>query len=288
MNVTPLSAQIKGEALDYSPVKYERENLTEEMRISRGGQLYDNWWQATVDGTKPEEDQPLWKLQSSNKRSGYATYRCKECHGWDYRGKDGAYSKGSHYTGFIGVDNASRNMSVKQLEDVLRGATSGDHDFSTYLGSEDIADLALFLKYGIVDLVRFINTDGSLTGGNVSAGQKFYATNCMTECHGPDGTAINFKSEEKPEFIGTIAKKNPWEFFHKVRAGQPGTRMSSGIINKWSNEEILGVLAYARTLPKEKPEVGWIDRLMNTIGLGKEKKSLIPESHRGFGPKIEQ
>jgi thiosulfate dehydrogenase len=283
-----MTRQVRAEALDYSPVQYESKSFTEDMRISRGGQLYDNWWKATVNGKKPEEDQQLWKLQNSNKRSGYSTYRCKECHGWDYRGTEGAYSKGSHYTGFIGVDNASGNMSVKELESALRGSTSGDHDFSAYLDNEEIKDLALFLKYGIVDLVRFINTDGSLTGGDIQAGQTFFTTNCMTECHGPDGMAINFGSKDKPEFIGTLSNKNPWEFFHKVRAGQPGTRMSSGIINKWSNEEILDVLAYARTLPREKPGVGWFEGLLNAVGLGKEKESIIPESHRGFGPKIKQ
>jgi len=85
----------------YSQEQYDK--LNELMRESRGGQLYDNWWKTTIDTEKPKKDHPLWKEQSTNKRSGYDTYRCKECHGWDYRGKDGAYGKGSHYTGFKGT-----------------------------------------------------------------------------------------------------------------------------------------------------------------------------------------
>src|SRR3990172_16524 len=51
---------------------------------ARGGQLYDEWW--GVLGTEaPVEDQPLWVTQTTNTRSGGETWRCKECHGWDYR-----------------------------------------------------------------------------------------------------------------------------------------------------------------------------------------------------------
>jgi thiosulfate dehydrogenase len=276
------------DSLDHSPAKYERKDFTEDMRVSRGGQLYDNWWKVTVDAEKPAEDQPLWKTQNTNKRNGYSTYRCKECHGWDYKGRDGAYGKGSHYTGFKGVYKASKRKSVKDLEGLLKGSIK-EHDFSGQLSENDISDLSLFIKYGIIDLVEFINSDGSPVGGDIRAGQNFFATNCMTECHGPDGMAIDFGDEKKPGFIGTVANMNPWEFIHKVRAGQPGTRMSSGIINKWSNEDIRNLLTYSRTLPKELPVVGWFDRIMGTLGIWKKKQeSHISKEHRGFGPKIEQ
>ena len=36
-------------------------------------------------------------------RAGADTWRCKECHGWDYAGKDGAYGSGDHRTGIVGV-----------------------------------------------------------------------------------------------------------------------------------------------------------------------------------------
>ncbi len=276
-------------ANDYSPLMYERENMTETMRISRGGQLYDNWWKTSTGVEKPTEDHPLWKTQTDNKRSGYSTYRCKECHGWDYRGKEGAYSKGSHYTGFQGVYEASQKMSIAELEGVLRGETNKDHNFTKFLSQEDIADLALFQKHGTIDLMKLVNTDTSLVGGDISEGSSFFSKNCMTECHGPTGISINFGTEEKPEFIGTVANKNPWEFIHKVRAGQPGTRMSSGIINNWSDEDIINTLAYSQTLPTEQPKAGLIDQLLSMFGLGeKEHVDNAHTEHRGFGPKLEQ
>jgi thiosulfate dehydrogenase len=273
-------------AHDITPIEYSQESFNEEMRISRGGQLYDNWWKTTLETHKPEGDHLLWKTQSTNKRSGYSTYRCKECHGWDYQGKDGAYGKGSHFTGFSGVYEAAKKMSIEELEAVLKGSSNKDHDFSGILSSADIPDLALFLKKGVIDLAMFINADGSLTGGNPEAGNSFFQKSCAHMCHGPDGTMINFGDEEKPEFVSTVANKNPWEFIHKVRAGQPGTRMPSGIMNKWKSSDILDVLAYSQTLPKDIPEAGWFTRMMRSLGMGKHDW-FIPEDSRGFGPAME-
>jgi thiosulfate dehydrogenase len=273
---------------DVTPIEYSQQQFTEDMHISRGGQLYDDWWKTTVDTRKPEGDHPLWKSQTSNKRNGYSTYRCKECHGWDYRGKDGAYGTGSHFTGFSGVHSASQKMSIKELEAALKGSTNKDHDFSGILSSADIADLALFLKKGVIDLTKFINTDGSLIGGNPRTGSNTFINNCTHMCHGHNGTAINFGDKEKPEFVSTVANKNPWEFIHKVRSGQPGTRMRSAIIHKWSDTDILDLLAYARTLAKDVPEAGWFTRMMRGMGMGKGHHDwFIPEGSRGFGPVME-
>src|SRR3990172_2406752 len=68
----------------------------------RGGLLYDVWWDV-VGADAPTTDQPLWKTQTTNTRTGPDTWRCKECHGWDYKGVDGAYGAGSHKTGFAGI-----------------------------------------------------------------------------------------------------------------------------------------------------------------------------------------
>lgn len=40
----------------------------------------------------------------------------KECHGWDYKGKRGAYSKGSRFTGISGI----RNMANDPEQEVVR------------------------------------------------------------------------------------------------------------------------------------------------------------------------
>lgn len=272
---------------EFPPKKYERADYSNEMRISRGGQLYDNWWQATVNSEKPEKDHPLWKDQIHNKRSGYATFRCKECHGWDYKGKNGAYSKGSHYTGFMGVYSAARKMVLKDLENVLRGSTNKDHDFSDYINNTDIADLALFLKKGLIDSNLIVNSDGKPVKGNINSGKYIFTNNCVNLCHGESGVNINFGSDEEDEYIGTVANGNPWELIHKVRAGQPGTSMPSAIINKWDKQDLRDLLAYVRTLPKSKTEDGFFNRVMRFMGLGVDYyMSKVPVKHRGYGPEI--
>src|SRR3990172_2048692 len=89
--------------------------------IARGGQLYDTWWKVVPGAKEPKDNQPLWALQTTNKRKGSVSWRCKECHGWDYAGKDGAYGSGSRYTGFAGVWNAAHKKSVDELAPILRG-----------------------------------------------------------------------------------------------------------------------------------------------------------------------
>ena len=273
---------------DHAPVPYSVEQFTDEMHISRGGQLYDNWWRTKIDIDKPDGDHPLWKTQSTNKRKGYSTYRCKECHGWDYRGKAGAYGKGSHFTGFKGVYAASQTMSIKELEAALRGSTNKGHDFSVYLADNDISDLAMFMKRGVIDLTDFVNSYGVVIKGNENNGGYIFMNKCMTECHGRTGQMINFGDEKKPEFVSTIAKKNLWEFIHKIRSGQPGTRMRSAIILKWSDDDIRDLLVYARILPEEQPKLGWLSRMMQGLGMhrggGHHKWSIGGEDGRGFGP----
>lgn len=86
----PAAVWSEGGIDDHAPVQYERKNYTEEMHISRGGQLYDDRLRTNPDAEKPQGEHPLWKNQDTNRRSGYTTFRCKECHGWDYLGSDGA------------------------------------------------------------------------------------------------------------------------------------------------------------------------------------------------------
>src|SRR3990170_3848750 len=213
----------------------------------RGGLLYDQWWDA-IGGEAPEGDQALWSTQTTNTRSGAETWRCKECHGWDYQGADGAYGSGSHFTGFPGVFGV-RDLPTAELVAILKGSTNPDHDFSDVMDDQDLTDLALFITQALTDDADFVNADGS-SKGEAAAGQDRYEEVC-TYCHGPDGNAINFDSLEEPEFLGHVAGDNPWEFIHKVRFGQPGWPMPSSIANAWTDQEVANVLAYGQTLPTE-------------------------------------
>ena len=217
--------------------------------IAHGGRLYDKWWNEDPGASEPTGNQPLWALQTTNTRTGPDTNRCKECHGWDYKGKGGAYGKGSHLTGFVGVYSAGTTKSKAQLLEILKGAGDYRHDFSKVLSANALADLAAFLSEGLVNETLYIDYATKKTiGGDAGRGKARYDTTCAA-CHGADGKQLNFGSATTPEYVGTLASDNPWEFLHKVRSGQPGTAMPSAIVLGWSIQDTLDVLAHAQTLP---------------------------------------
>ena len=102
----------------------------------------------------PSTDQPLWQTQTTNTRSGADTWRCKECHGWDYQGVDGAYGSGSHLTGFPGV-LASASLSEADLAAQLTGQANPDHDFSGVLDEDEVAALVAFIREGLLDMTVY-------------------------------------------------------------------------------------------------------------------------------------
>jgi thiosulfate dehydrogenase len=218
--------------------------------LSNGGKLYDKWW-TVLNLEEPQEDHPIWARQDSNTRSGSDTWRCKECHGWDYLGAAGAYGSGSHFTGFPGVIGAQG----KSAEDILAQLTGGidpEHDVSI-LGEAALNDLVSFLKEGLIDVALLIDSETKAAiGGEATSGGELYATTCAA-CHGEDGRAINFHDMDDPEYVGNIALDNPWEFIHKVRFGQPGTPMPATVDLGWTLKNWADLLAFAQTLPTEMP-----------------------------------
>jgi thiosulfate dehydrogenase len=233
-----------------------------EGDVVRGGLLYDKWWVTAAEsegdehdhdedgheGEPPEGDHPLWATQSSNERSGGDTWRCKECHGWDYKGAEGAYGDGSHFTGFVGVFQMAGSDPNEVLA-ALQGGTNSDHDFSEFMEEQALIDLSVFISGALIDTDDQVNDDKS-SKGDAAAGETLYGNVCVA-CHGPEGNAINFDAIDDPEFLGHLAPGNPWEFIHKVRFGQPGWPMPSGIGNGWTDEDVANVLAYAQGFTSE-------------------------------------
>ncbi len=212
-----------------------------------GGQLYDKWWTVAKAATEPTEDQPLWSTQTNNTRSGSTTWRCKECHGWDYMGDEGAYSSGSHYTGFTGVFEAS-SLGVSEVLNLLKGGGNADHDFSNVMDDDALTSLAEFVADGgVVDVSGYINSDKTINGADLDNGQELYESGCAL-CHGSDGKTIDFGDSE---YVGTLANGNPQETLHKIRFGHPGSAMPSSIDNGWSFQDAVDVLAYSQTLPTD-------------------------------------
>ena len=217
----------------------------------RGGLLYDKWWKP-LGLDAPEADHPLWATQTDNTRGGGDTWRCKECHGWDYKGADGAYSSGSHFTGFAGVIQMA-GTDPNEVLAAMQGATNPDHDFSAVMDEQALIDLALFISQEIVDYSQMVGDDKVALSTDIATGNDLYLETC-SECHGPDGLAINFgKLVNDLDYVAGIANGNPWEFLHKARFGQPGTEMPSVIDSGWSLEEQSALLAFAQTLPNESP-----------------------------------
>lgn len=219
------------------------QTLPTSSPVTEGGRLYDKWWEA-LGMDEPSGDQPLWATQTTNTRSGADTWRCKECHGWDYKGVEGAYGSGSHMTGFVGVYGA-KDMSAEEIVAWLDGTNNPDHDFSQYFGEEQMAMFVAFLQQ-LPDVSMYINADKSVNG-DAAKGQELYQEGC-SRCHGDDGKQIKFGDEAEPEYVGTIANDNPWEFFHKASYGQPGEHMPSGINFGWSLQDIADLLTFAQSL----------------------------------------
>jgi len=231
---------------DTTDEKHFTDENWSDADIVRGGLLYDKWWNVN-GGTEPSTDfDPIWSTQSTNTRSAGDSYRCKECHGWDYVGKDGRYSSGSHYTGFDGLW-ASRTKDMADLFDAIRDA-GGDHDLSAELSEVDALDLTKFIVDGLVNMSLYIDSNGAATG-NTTAGQTLFVANCSV-CHGNDGNSIDFKSSDGVQGVGWLANDNPQESMHKIRWGHPGSDpdMPSMVDAGLTDENIGDILAYSQSL----------------------------------------
>jgi len=215
---------------------------SEAWKLSRGGKIYDNWHSTLKTSLQPTTN-PAYP--SVGKKKGHVTWRCKECHGWDYRGRDGAYRIGSsHYTGIKGI----RDMVGKPVNSIKLIIRNKVHGYTKSMISEKSLDyLALFVSKGQVDMTQYINTVTKKSNGNVQRGASFFQTICAV-CHGLDGRKINFHGDKKiPEYIGTVARTNPWEIFHKIRNGQPGAAMIS--LRGLRIQDQIDVVAYTQLLP---------------------------------------
>jgi thiosulfate dehydrogenase len=224
-----------------------------QKEIIQGAILYDKWY-AALGVNAPPGNMPIWGRQTTNTRSGPDTWRCVECHGWDYRGSNGEYGSGSHYTGFPDIMTLASNLSEADIVNHLKGANDPAHDFSRYLDAPSMADLAKFLKYGTIDDSLYIDPVSlRVIGGDVAHGQTLFQNTC-SKCHGEDGTSIIFRGEGIDEALGDVAVRDPWRFLHRTRFGVAGTEMPVGASLGWSPADGRDVLAYVRTLPTRQTE----------------------------------
>jgi len=255
--------------LSYSSLSYSHQENTKASAISEGGRLYDKWWQEY--GLKsPVKSHPAYP--ANGKKKGATTWRCKECHGWDYQGDKGAYSKGSHYTGIKGIKDFAEVPTSK----IIKILKDRNHQYDSVMLEPGLQKIALFVSQGQSNASFFIDSKTKKARGDQGLGQHVFADKCV-RCHGIDGKDINFKDANNPEFIGTVAGENPWEALHKIYNGHPGSVMSHhfmmhgkrsirqrrniGLIqpmesmpsmrDELSDKGIMHLLTYMQTLPKK-------------------------------------
>jgi thiosulfate dehydrogenase len=262
-----------GEGTDFSPDKvhgisnpyvppYPRAPREEELpvltpleaaNVARGGALYDEWW-AVTRAAEPSTDHPLWASRpdtTSNTRTGSITWRCKECHGWDYKGVDGAYGSGSHRTGIRGIFG-----TVKAAQDVFDLVKTGHGYDAAGLSDASIWDLVKFVLEGQIDTGPIIDANRKFTGSTAN-GETLYNsgigsnTSCKG-CHGLDGLTPPLGYPAFTEYPGLLSNQNPWEFQHKVRFGQPGRTMPSAVAARGTLQDVVDLSAYCQTLPQAR------------------------------------
>ncbi len=217
----------------YDPVDLN----SEAYHIARGGRLYDKWFKESEAAHRPDQANPAYPQQShyhADRKHG--DWRCKECHGWDYKGRDGIYRSGKHATGIVGI-NRVLGRSSGQIERILSDST---HDLKRWMPQQDIKDLALFVSKGQFDVAHYIDADGVVVMGDATRGVGYYQTICAN-CHGLDGAA-----EDTAPPLGGLSRKNPWEVLHKILNGQPNAEMPA--LRALDKQIPVDILAYLQTL----------------------------------------
>jgi thiosulfate dehydrogenase len=219
----------------------------------RGGRLYDKFWESDAGW-----DQNDPNLNTFSSFSNF--FRCKQCHGWDLLGSQGAYISRAPRTSRPNVSDLDlkqmvAGMTPQQLFNGIKSQTGrrpissdlstydpatnptvGDQmpDYSEIMTDTDIWDLVKFLKYYAYDTDLFYDSatsgtypDGSMsftnigTDGDAAAGAGVYASTCAS-CHGADGRLIIVDGEFS---VGSYMRAKPNEAHHKFRYGVLGTAM---------------------------------------------------------------
>jgi mono/diheme cytochrome c family protein len=207
-----------------------------------GGRIYDNWWEA-LDRPKPETTHPAYP--KAGQRSGANTWRCVECHGWDYRGNDGLYGSGERYTGIKGIRQAA-GRDVASIAKLLRSAP---HNYTpAMITDEELRRVAIFVSRGQDRSDRFIDLKTGQVKGDAKRGAGLFQTTCAA-CHGFDGRALNWGTEQDPAYIGTEANTFPHEVLHKIRNSHPGALMIN--LRGFPLKDAVDILAFTRTLPQK-------------------------------------
>ncbi len=210
-----------------------------ESSIARGGQLYDKWY-AVIDADAPKASHPAYPAGKKYAKKAKSNWRCKECHGWDYYGKDGAYASGKHNTGIKGI-NGMAGADTVAIINVLQDKT---HAYAGKMDAADFTDLANFVSRGQENMDQYIDRASKKPRGNAVKGEAYFNTLCA-QCHGKNG-------DQPKDMKKTLGKQmgNPWEVMHKILNGQPAEQMPA--LRVLDRQITVDIMAHLATLPKKK------------------------------------
>lgn len=208
-----------------------------ESSIARGAKLYDKWYKV-IDVDAPKESHSLYPADKAYAEKPKSNWRCKECHGWDYQGSDGAYASGKHSTGIPGING----VAGASTESIVATLKADAHGFGSLLSDEDFTDIANFISKGQIDMDTFVDRASKAPKGDPAKGEVYYNTICAN-CHGKDG---KLPDDMKP-FGAQMG--NPWEVMHKILNGQPGENMPA--LRALDHQIIADIMSHMVSLPKE-------------------------------------
>lgn len=234
--------------------------------LELGGQLYDDWYEIKTlvyvpgKGKKTKypptrSANPLFpREQQTNEVS--AGWRCKSCHGWDYRGQRWPAGKGTTVPA-PDLLKARHQAPVALFRSIAAGPPG--HRFGEFLSEREIWALVRFVREGTVDMQALLTKGGKIRGDAVK-GAVVYRDKCAN-CHGVDGDRIDLRAR-KPgsQGLGWRSNGNPRLTWHRVswgmwydwsgrartRVTMPSARVDLGL----SEQQVRDVLAYAQTLGK--------------------------------------
>ena len=190
----------------------------------RGGRLYAAWDQLLGAPETGLEQQPLWPTTGIGSIPPTLTWRCVNCHGWDYAGSSGrtltTVNRNMDYPGLFGVTADT----PEEIFPILNGLNNPEHDFTPPLEAQDLLDLAAFLAANLVQPELIADPESLAAAGTIEVGEAGYTEYCLG-CHGLEGEKINLGTVQTPIFLGDLAWTNPWRIAHTTRFGHVSTRV---------------------------------------------------------------
>jgi len=206
--------------------------------IANGGRLYDDW-QVHTGGQRQALPHPAYPPTAYYANAASETWRCKECHGWDYKGHQGQYARGKHATGIKGV----RALVGVEPDKIIATLNSRSHLYGAVLKHRDLQDLANFVSYGQIDMDALIDGRTGLSRGDAARGAAHYRTMCAG-CHGLEGAFV------AKRHVGRVTREDPWHSVHNMLNGHPDDTMPA--LREIDPKVISDILAHMQTLQERR------------------------------------